>query len=78
MIHQNFKLVRRFTVAENVLLSNPRGAFVGARKAIEAEIREKEATLGFGLPGIGFILGTYSDLRRQTAKLRCPVVGVCM
>ena len=52
MIHQNFKLVRRFTVAENVLLSNPRGAFVGARKAIEAEIREKAATLGFGLdPG---------------------------
>ena len=35
MIHQNFKLVKRFTVAENVLLANPRGTFVGAKKAIE-------------------------------------------
>jgi ABC-type uncharacterized transport system ATPase subunit len=28
MIHQNFKLVKRFTVVENVLLANPRGAFL--------------------------------------------------
>jgi general nucleoside transport system ATP-binding protein len=49
MIHQNFKLVKRFTVAENVLLANPRGPFAGAKKAIEAEIREKTAMLGFAL-----------------------------
>jgi general nucleoside transport system ATP-binding protein len=48
MIHQNFKLVKRFTVAENVLLANPRGAFRQAKKAIEREIREKANELGFG------------------------------
>ena len=53
MIHQNYKLVKRFTVAENVLLSNPRGAFSGGKKTIEAEIREKAAMLGFRLdPGL--------------------------
>jgi general nucleoside transport system ATP-binding protein len=49
MIHQNFKLVRRFTVAENVLLANPRGAFRQGKKTIEREIREKSDKLGFGL-----------------------------
>jgi general nucleoside transport system ATP-binding protein len=49
MIHQNFKLVKRFTVAENVLLANPRGAFRSGKKAIEREIREKADALGFGL-----------------------------
>ena len=47
MIHQNFKLVKRFTVAENVLLANPRGAFRSGNKAIEREIREKAEALGF-------------------------------
>ena len=32
MIHQHFKLVKRFTVAENVLLANPRGAFRSGNK----------------------------------------------
>ncbi len=49
MIHQNFKLVKRFTVAENVLLSTPRGAFRGAKKAIEREIGETAEALGFRL-----------------------------
>jgi simple sugar transport system ATP-binding protein len=49
MIHQNFKLVKRFTVAENVLLANPRGSFRSAKSAIEREIREKAEALGFSL-----------------------------
>jgi general nucleoside transport system ATP-binding protein len=49
MIHQNFKLVKRFTVLENVLLSNPRGSFRSGKKAIEREIKEKAAALGFAL-----------------------------
>jgi simple sugar transport system ATP-binding protein len=49
MIHQNFKLVKRFTVAENVLLANPRGAFRSGKKAIEREVREKADALGFAL-----------------------------
>ena len=52
MIHQNFKLVKRFTVAENVLLANPRGSFRGGKAAIEREIKEKAEALGFALdPG---------------------------
>jgi general nucleoside transport system ATP-binding protein len=52
MIHQNFKLVKRFTVAENLLLANPRGSFRSGKTAIEHEIREKAAALGFTLdPG---------------------------
>ena len=49
MIHQNFKLVKRFTIAENVLLANPRGSFRNGKAAIEREIREKAAALGFNL-----------------------------
>jgi general nucleoside transport system ATP-binding protein len=49
MIHQNFKLVKRFTVTENVLLANPRGTFRAGKKAIEREIREKADALGFRL-----------------------------
>ena len=49
MIHQNYKLVKRFTVAENVLLANPRGAFRRGKRAIEREIAEKADALGFAL-----------------------------
>jgi general nucleoside transport system ATP-binding protein len=49
MIHQNFKLVKRFTVAENVLLANPRGSFRGGKAAIEREIKEQAQALGFAL-----------------------------
>src|SRR6516165_8120626 len=52
MIHQNFKLVKRFTVAENVLLANPRGPFRRGKKAIDREIKDKADQLGFELdPG---------------------------
>jgi simple sugar transport system ATP-binding protein len=49
MIHQNFKLVKRFTVRENILLANPRGAFRQATAVIGREIREQAETLGFAL-----------------------------
>jgi general nucleoside transport system ATP-binding protein len=47
MIHQNFKLVRRFTTVENVLLANPRGNFATAKKTIAAEIKQTVEALGF-------------------------------
>jgi general nucleoside transport system ATP-binding protein len=49
MIHQNFKLVKRFTVRDNILLANPRGAFHSATGAIEREIRGQADALGFAL-----------------------------
>ena len=49
MIHQNFKLVNRFTVVENVLLTSPRGSFRHGKKVIENEIRAKAEALGFNV-----------------------------
>ena len=52
MIHQNFKLVKPFHRRRERAAFESARRFVGARKAIEAEIREKAATLGFDLdPG---------------------------
>jgi len=49
MIHQSFKLVKRFSVTENIHLANPRGPYHSGRKAILREISDKTRALGFGL-----------------------------
>ena len=47
MVHQHFKLVRPFTVAENILLANPRKRYRRGIDEIRAAIRDQAATLGF-------------------------------
>jgi general nucleoside transport system ATP-binding protein len=51
MVHQHFKLVRPFTVAENVLLADPASAarwrFASSLRALERRIAERAAALGF-------------------------------
>jgi len=47
MVHQEFKLVRPFTVAENVLLANWHGAFASGLGTVEAQIRAQATALGF-------------------------------
>jgi general nucleoside transport system ATP-binding protein len=51
MVPQHFKLVRPFTVAENVLLGNPAsrqaGSYAAKLRRIEDEIRARSAELGF-------------------------------
>jgi general nucleoside transport system ATP-binding protein len=47
MVHQEFKLVRPFTVVENVLLANWRGRFAPGVRAIERQIEKQAADLGF-------------------------------
>ena len=49
MVHQHFKLVRPFTVAENVLLANPRGGFATGLREVRRLIAEQSAKLGFEL-----------------------------
>jgi general nucleoside transport system ATP-binding protein len=49
MIHQNFKLVKRFTVRENILLANPRGPYRRATAAMERAIRQQAEALGLTL-----------------------------
>ena len=49
MVHQEFKLVRPFTVVENVLLANWRGRFAPGVRAIERQIEKQAAELGFAI-----------------------------
>lgn len=53
MVHQHFKLVRPFTVAENILLGNPisreEGGYRSKLKRMETAISELAAELGFEL-----------------------------
>ncbi len=49
MVHQHFKLIGPFTVAENVLLANPRPRFSTGIRDIAAEIDAKAAQIGFGI-----------------------------
>jgi ABC-type uncharacterized transport system ATPase subunit len=52
MVHQEFKLVRPFTVVENVLLANWRGRFAPGVREIERQIEKQAAELGFEIdPG---------------------------
>ena len=47
MVHQEFKLVKPFTVAENVLLANWRGRFAPGVREVEQQIRTQASQLGF-------------------------------
>ena len=49
MVHQEFKLVRPFTVAENVLLANWRGRFAPGLREVEKRIRTQAAQLDFAI-----------------------------
>ncbi|MGJ7492619.1 ABC transporter ATP-binding protein [Variovorax sp. ZT4R33] len=53
MVHQHFKLVKPFTVAENILLGHPLAAGEGSHRkrlgALEAQIRAKAGELGFDI-----------------------------
>ncbi len=49
MVHQHFKLVKPFTVAENILLANRRPHFASGIKDIRAAIRKQASELKFDL-----------------------------
>ena len=49
MVHQNFKLVHPFTVAENVMLANPQPSWTHGIRAVKEEIRGYCRELGFVL-----------------------------
>ena len=49
MVHQEFKLVRPFTVLENVLLADWHGRFAPGVREIETQIRKQAAELGFDI-----------------------------
>ena len=49
MVHQHFKLVKPFTIAENVLLANRRPHFSSGIQAIRAAIVKQAGELGFDI-----------------------------
>lgn len=49
MVHQHFKLVLRFTVAENILLANQRAGYRDGIRDIRAAIKKQSAELGFSI-----------------------------
>ncbi|MEJ8574610.1 ABC transporter ATP-binding protein [Microbaculum marinum] len=49
MVHQHFKLVFPFTVAENVLLANPKGGYGRGLAETKRQIVEQSGKLGFAL-----------------------------
>jgi general nucleoside transport system ATP-binding protein len=49
MVHQHFKLVKPFTVAENVLLANKARGFASGLRQIEGEVRRHSDALGFAV-----------------------------
>jgi general nucleoside transport system ATP-binding protein len=49
MVHQHFKLVMRFTVAENILMANPRRRYRSGIHDIRAAIEKQSAALGFAI-----------------------------
>ena len=49
MVHQHFKLVKPFTVAENILLANPRASYRSGIADIRAAIRRQADELGFDI-----------------------------
>src|SRR6202022_2364019 len=49
MVHQHFKLVKPFTVAENILLANPRPHYRSGIQEIRDAIRQQADELGFDI-----------------------------
>jgi general nucleoside transport system ATP-binding protein len=49
MVHQHFKLVKRFTVAENILLANHGWSYRNGIKQTRAAIERQSAELGFSI-----------------------------
>jgi simple sugar transport system ATP-binding protein len=49
MVHQHFKLVKPFTIAENLMLANPNGGYASGMASIAAAIVERGRALGFAL-----------------------------
>jgi ABC-type uncharacterized transport system ATPase subunit len=74
MVHQHFKLVKRFTIAENILLANRQPHFSSGIKNIRAEIRKQTDELKFDLdPDRG--VDTLTVAEQQQVEIVKVLVG---
>jgi general nucleoside transport system ATP-binding protein len=75
MVHQHFKLVRRFSVAENILLANStRRAFKSDLRQVEKNIRRQAEILGFSV-NPGSRIDTLSVAEQQQAEILKVLIG---
>jgi general nucleoside transport system ATP-binding protein len=76
MVHQHYKLVKRFTVAENILLAvAPRRAFKSALKEIKTKIRQQAELLGFSIEPDSRIDALSVAEQQQAEILKVLVAG---
>jgi simple sugar transport system ATP-binding protein len=68
MVHQHFKLVSPFTVAENILLTSTRRGFSAGRRAVQRDIRRQAEALGFEIDPLRRI-DTLSVAERQRVEI---------
>lgn len=74
MVHQHFKLVKPFTVAENILLANPRRSFGKGIREISDEIRRRSDMLGFNIDPTRRV-GELSVAEQQRTEILKVLVG---
>lgn len=74
MVHQHFKLVRPFSVAENILLSNPRGSWRQGLAHVSAQIKKLSDDLGFGIEPNARV-DTISIAERQRVEIIKVLMG---
>ena len=75
MVHQHFKLVKRFTVAENILLASPvRRAFKSDLRKIEKEIERQAKILEFSVEPRRRV-DTLSVAEQQQAEILKVLIG---
>ncbi|KAB7741715.1 ATP-binding cassette domain-containing protein [Parvibaculum sedimenti] len=74
MVHQHFKLVKPFTVAENILLANPRRSFAKGIREISDEIRRRSDALGFNIDPTRRV-GELSVAEQQRTEILKVLVG---
>jgi ABC-type uncharacterized transport system ATPase subunit len=76
MVHQHFKLVKPFTIAENILLANKRPTFRGGIADIRAAVKKQAAELGFDLDPDRRVEGLTVAEQQQVEIVKVLVGGV--
>lgn len=78
MVHQHYKLVRSFTVLENIMLANPGGSYRTAVRRVREKAQSVAATMGFSLPFDSKIEDLSVSDQQRLEILRVLVAGACI
>ena len=73
MVHQHFKLIESFTVAENIALSDTHGSFKLDMAQLEADIEELSSYYGLKIDPHAFVWQLGVGEKQRVEILRMPV-----